>query len=102
MQTQWKTYVTGLEKSTCKAEVRRMLKNGPPINLRDIKALPCPDDGETQLLWYASDQQEHSAKLTDSLLGEERERFWRHNEDFYALHIVDESEKEEEAKAATA
>lgn len=70
IKTQWELYTGALAKTTCKAEQRRLLKAGPPINLKDAKALPCPDEGEVHSLWYASDSAEHSAKLAGSLEGE--------------------------------
>ena len=70
LKTQWETYTTALAKTTCKAEQRRLLKSGPPINIKDAKALPCPDEAETHSLWYMSDGQVHSAKLEGSLVGE--------------------------------
>ena len=69
-QQQWPTYVAALSSTTCKAEQRRLLKSGPPINLKDSKALPCPDDGEIFSLWFMSDGLERSAKLEGSLVGE--------------------------------
>ena len=33
LQTQWKKYTDGLAKATCKAEQRRLLDKGPPINI---------------------------------------------------------------------
>ena len=70
IDAQWDTYVNGLAKTTCKAEQRRLLQRGPPINVRDPKALACPEDGEVHLLWFMNDGLEHSAKLTGSLEGE--------------------------------
>jgi hypothetical protein len=72
IKTQWTTYKTSLEKTNCKAEQRRLLSRGPPINLSDAKALPCPDseNGEIHSLWFMSDGEEHSAKLEGSLTGE--------------------------------
>lgn len=70
LKAQWELYTSALAKTTCKAEQRRLLKAGPPVNLKDAKALPTPDDAEIHSLWYASDGQEHSAKLEGSLIGE--------------------------------
>lgn len=96
LKTQWGAYRTALEKTNCKvcfrkldfcefsvistafslsccghqAEQRRLLARGPPINISDAKALPCPDNGEVHSLWYMSDGQDHSAKLEGSLTGE--------------------------------
>jgi hypothetical protein len=69
---QWELYTGALAKTTCKAEQRRLLKAGPPINLKDVTALPCPDEAEVHLLWFMSDGQQHSAKLVGSLEGEVR------------------------------
>jgi hypothetical protein len=72
LKTQWDLYTSALAKTTCKAEQRRLLKAGPPVNLKDAKALPCPDEGEVHSLWFKSDSAEHSAKLEGSLTGEVR------------------------------
>jgi hypothetical protein len=93
VKTQWTNYTSALAKTTCKAEQRRLLNRGPPINLRDNEAMPCPDDGEVMMLWFMSDGHEHSAKLEGSLVGEEREKFWLEQKEFYA-----EDEPEEEQK----
>ena len=96
-QTQWKTYTDGLAKTTCKAEQGRMLKKGPPINLADKTALPCPDgtekgNAEVHSLWYSSDGEEHSAQLVGALTGEERQKYWDEQKAFY---IVDEPDEED-------
>ena len=69
LRSKWPMYVTSLKNVTCKAEQRRLLAKGPPINLADPE-LPCPDNGEVFLFWFMSDGQEHSAKLEGSLTGE--------------------------------
>ncbi|KAJ1427709.1 hypothetical protein B484DRAFT_397115 [Ochromonadaceae sp. CCMP2298] len=97
LKIQWELYTGALAKTTCKAEQRRLLKAGPPINLKDVKALPCPDEAEAHLLWFMGDGQEHSAKLTGSLEGEAREKFWNDQSQFYM-----EEEPEEETAAAAA
>jgi hypothetical protein len=94
--TQWEKYVKELAGTTCKAEQRRLLTRGPPINLRDPTAMPCGDPPpkaidekaktngdsdntnssssayycEVSELWFASDNLVHSAKLNGSLVGE--------------------------------
>ena len=70
LQSQWDIYTSALAKTTCKAEQRRLLKVGPPINIKDATALPCPDGGEVYSLWFKRDGEEHSAKLDGSLTGE--------------------------------
>lgn len=76
LRTQWSVYTTALAKVTCKAEQRRLLERGPPINLRDPTALPCPDDGEVYALWFMGGNEIRSAKLEGSLVGEERRKYW--------------------------
>lgn len=70
LNSQWEIYTTALAKTTCKAEQRRLLKAGPPINIKDATALACPDNGEVYSLWFMRDGEVHSAKLTGSLVGE--------------------------------
>ena len=93
LASQFDQYRKSLSTTTCKAEQRRLLEAGPPINLKDKTALPTPDDGEVYSLWYASDGCEHSAKLEGSLEGEERKKFWDEQKDFV---IKDEKDAEEE------
>ncbi len=97
LQSQWKTYTDGLAKTTCKAEQRRMLEKGPPINVSDKSALPCPDgtekgNAEVHSLWYMSDGQEHSAQLEGALTGEDRTRYWEEQKAFYIVDEVDDEE----------
>lgn len=72
LKTQWTSYKGSLEKTNCKAEQRRLLSRGPPVNLRDPEALPTPDDKEVHSLWYGSVGELRSAKLEGSLEGEVR------------------------------
>jgi hypothetical protein len=71
LRSQFSLWTESLAKSTCLAEQRRLLRRGPPVNLRDDKALPCPENGEVRKLWYMSTpNEEKSAKLEGSLVGE--------------------------------
>ena len=90
LNTQWEIYVNTLAKTTCKAEQRRMLTKGPPINIGDQKALPCPNDGEVYKLWYMVSSEEKSAKLKGSLVGEERQKYWDEQKLFYISDEPDE------------
>ena len=103
LASQWKTYTDGLAKTTCKAEQRRMLEKGPPINISDKSAMPCPDgtekgNAEVYSLWFMSDGQEHSAQLEGALTGEERTAFWESQKAFYIVDEADEDEGNEAAK----
>ena len=95
-ESQYHKYIEGLTKSTCKAEQRRLLDRGPPINVTDINALVCPNKGEVHSFWFSSDKSEHTAKLDGSLEGEEREKLWDEQKAFY---INDEDDDEEGAAA---
>jgi hypothetical protein len=46
LKTQWDQYCKRLATVNCKAEQRRMLERGPPVNISDKTALPCPDTEE--------------------------------------------------------
>ncbi len=63
-------WIDSLQKATCKAEQRRILTPGPPINSKDVKGMPCPNNGEVYKLWYSKDNVEKVAKLEGSLVGE--------------------------------
>jgi len=97
LKSQYAGYVNSLKTTKCKAEQRRLLQRGPPVNISDAKALPCADSesGEVHALWFMGTGKVHSAKLEGSLLGEERQRFWDEQKAFF---IVDEGEEDEEAK----
>lgn len=101
LSTQYEAYTNGLAKSTCKAEQRRMLARGPPINLSDKNALPLGDDdsnAEVYMLWYSSDKQTHSAKLVGSLEGEERRKYWEEQKLLY-IDEGDEGDEDKEEEA---
>lgn len=93
LQSQWAVYTTALAKTTCKAEQRRLLAKGPPINLKDNTALPCPDDSEVHALWFMENNEYRSAKLDGSLTGDARQKFW----DEQAAFQFDEPEEPEAA-----
>ena len=76
LKTQWPNYTKALAAVTCKAEQNRLLKRGPPINVSDKTAMPCPDDVEVHALWFMSGNEYRSAKLEGSLVGEERQAYW--------------------------
>jgi hypothetical protein len=96
LQTQFKNFQDAWQKTTCKAEQRRLVTRGPPVNLRDDKAMPCPGNVEIDRLWYMSDNQEKAAKLSNALEGEERQRYWNELKAFYA----EDEPEDENAKSA--
>jgi len=77
-----------VEQADCQT-LERLLKLGPPINLRDPETFPIPEkeknninNNEIHMLWYESDKKEHSAKLKDSLTGGAREVWWEQHKIF--------------------
>ena len=94
--SQFGKYKDSLANTKCKAEMRRLVEAGPPVNVKDPNAMPCENEhrGEAQLLWFMSDGEEHSAKLDGSLEGEAREAYWKEVREFYT---ADEPEEETEA-----
>lgn len=72
LSTQWNNYLERIKKADCAAEMRGLLKNGPPINLR------CSDfiqdiDPTSEFHELYIDGKIQSAKLNGSLIGEERD-----------------------------
>ena len=115
LKTQFHAYKDRLAKSDCKAEQRRMLKAGPPVNIsvrifvfiqcclttyaQDKHGFPCPEghSGEVHKLWYASSNEEASAKLDGSLEGEERMKWWKDQKAFLIEDEVDEDDDKDNA-----
>mmetsp|Transcript_35398 Transcript_35398/g.36065 ORF Transcript_35398/g.36065 Transcript_35398/m.36065 type:complete len:174 (+) Transcript_35398:180-701(+) len=93
LATQWNAFTTRLATTNCKAEARRMIERGPPINIRDPTALPCPEDGEVHSLWIMATGEVQSAKLEGSYVGEERQKYW---DEMRAFHIEDENDDDKE------
>jgi hypothetical protein len=94
LNTQFQQYLTRVKSTDCQAELKRLLKSGPPIYIHDKHGLPLDDNDDKNegeggssdthvcKLWFASDGKEHSAKLTNALEGEERERLWQELKEF--------------------
>lgn len=88
LKTQFSLWTESLAKSTCLAEQRRLLRRGPPVNVRDDKALPCPNNEEVHKLWYSSTGSEHSAKLEGSLEGAVSLFHSFHHMSLYLIHYL--------------
>lgn len=102
LKTQFGDFLERVKKTDCQAELRRLLRDGPPIWLSDPHALPLPgganegdddnnddnnDDAEQPTesqskdthvcaLWYAGDNVEVSAKLEGAVEGDDRVILW--------------------------
>ena len=97
LSSQFHSFVERVKTTDCQAELRRLLKEGPPIYVTDKHAMPIPD-GDTHIikLWYASDPSvERSAKLDGAVEGEERDKLWAELKQFI---IVEGKEPDDEDK----
>jgi len=73
--SQFTKYVNDLANTTCAKEQKRLIDQGPPINIHDPHGFPESVGEELYSLWYFVDKQVRSAKLTGSLEGEERAKY---------------------------
>jgi len=102
INAQWGRYLENIAKADCAAALRRVLSAPPQINIKD-QGFKCEGEGsngEVYALWYASDQAVHSAKLKDSLVGEERDKFWAEKQAFLTATELQEEITKQEAAAA--
>lgn len=92
LDTQFQQYIDRVKKTDCQAELRRLLKTGPPIYVSDKHAFPIAEESDTHVvkLWFALDGQERSAKLTGAVEGTERDELWKELNDF----IIEEGKEE--------
>ena len=94
LNKQFQQYITTVKESNCQAELRRLLKAGPPIYISDKHGFPLDDDSEDEQyvckLWYAMDGKEHSSKLIGAVEGEERMKLWESLKEF----LIEEGKEE--------
>eukprot|EP00053_Salpingoeca_punica_P009678 m.87055 g.87055 ORF g.87055 m.87055 type:complete len:112 (-) comp15120_c1_seq3:524-859(-) len=83
LDSQFQSYVDGVNKASCAAELRRYLQRGPPLYLSDPNGLPCDSNRHVARLWFSSSNTERDAKVKDALEGEARQKMW---DDMRALH----------------
>ena len=79
----------------------RLMEKGPPVWVSDPHGLPLEEgvDTHVDMLWFASDGAERSAKLKDALEGEERQTMWdEHQMLFKALQEGEAAEAAAEGK----
>uniref|UniRef100_A0A7S1XY23 Uncharacterized protein n=1 Tax=Phaeomonas parva TaxID=124430 RepID=A0A7S1XY23_9STRA len=93
---QFGQYMDRIKKSTCAAEMRRLLEAGPPEYVSDKHGLPMPEgDTHIETLWYASDGEERSARLEGAPTGAEREALWQSLREFQGEGDTDEDGEQE-------
>lgn len=77
--TSWKIYTDQVKQADCKKALTKLIDVGPPINLRDRVGFPNPLDKhkltEIDNLMFCKNNEIKSAKLKDSLIGTEREKY---------------------------
>mmetsp|Transcript_23304 Transcript_23304/g.71996 ORF Transcript_23304/g.71996 Transcript_23304/m.71996 type:complete len:163 (+) Transcript_23304:112-600(+) len=97
---QFKNYMERMQKTDCKAELKRLLDAGPPVWLTDKHALPL-QEGETHVshLWYMNGDREISAMLEGACDGEDRKKLW---DELKSVHAAAAAVDEEAAAAAPA
>lgn len=75
LNNDWLTFVDKINNTDCLAELRKMVKIGPPINIRDPVGLPCNNQsGEVYMFKYNNKLMD--AKLNGSLVNIERDIYW--------------------------
>ena len=83
LDNQFEEYINRVKKTDCQAELRRLLKNGPPIYIYDKHGLALEDDEEYVVkLWFSSDNKERSGKLKGAVEGVQRDVLWKELKQF--------------------
>jgi hypothetical protein len=73
--TQWEEYVKLINSANCESALKRLIEEGPPINIRDMMGLPCENETKEPLYLYY-DEGHRYAQLKGSLIGEARQKWW--------------------------
>jgi hypothetical protein len=97
MADQFHQFVERVKTTDCQAELRRLLAAGPPVYVSDPNGFPLVE-GDTHVvrLWYASDNQERSAKLAGAVEGEEREALWNELKGFLIVEGKEEGDDDDD------
>ena len=73
-------YIDSVKTATCPKQLRKLIDDGPPIYVSDQRIFPVsPDDHVHEFRRIHPDSTEEliSARLTGSVIGEEREQLWK-------------------------
>ena len=104
LRTQFHMYIERVKKTDCQAELRRLLDGGPPVYVSDPHGLPLSDEENNEKdthvvqLWFASDNQERSAKLDGAVEGDEREKLWQELKEFIVVEGKETGDDDENTK----
>lgn len=95
---QFHQYVERVKKTDCQAELKRLLKAGPPIYISDKHALKLDEEDEYVCrLWFARDGgKEVPAKLDGAVEGEERNALWEELKHFIVVEGKEEGDDADE------
>jgi hypothetical protein len=102
LDSQFEQYISRVKTTDCQAELRRLLKTGPPIYVSDKHAFPLDEENDTHVcrLWFASDGQERSAKLRGAVEGAERDALWKELNEFIIEVGKEEGDDDEAGEGA--
>ena len=94
---QYAQYMERIQKSDCKAEMKRLLDAGPPVWVGDEHAMPLPE-GDTHVvkLWFMNGDREVSAMLRGATDGAARQALW---DELRAVHAAAEAAEPAEGSA---
>ena len=56
IDNQWSIYTEQIKNETCMATLRRLIEEGPPINFRDKKAVPCNNPTKPERVFQGETQ----------------------------------------------
>jgi len=91
IKNKWQDYLDGITKADCSKALERLIIGGPPINLRDPVGFYDPDpdkheeiqngmfrnkDTSLEVFEFKYQNQIYPAKLDNSLIGDERIKWW--------------------------
>lgn len=97
LKTQFHSYIERVKKTDCQAELRRLLAAGPPVYISDKHALALEEgDSHVVNVWFASTNEEMSAKLDGAVEGKEREELWESLKSFIIVEGKEEGDEDEE------
>lgn len=102
LNSQFQQYIDRVKKTDCQAELRRLLAKGPPIYVSDEHGFPLEEGDEYVCkLWYASNDEEISSKLTGAKEGEERQTLWDELNQFIIVEGKEEEDEDDDADSET-
>eukprot|EP00042_Codosiga_hollandica_P020969 m.70479 g.70479 ORF g.70479 m.70479 type:complete len:149 (-) comp50141_c0_seq1:124-570(-) len=96
MDSKFESYVSAVAKSTCEAELRRLMLKGPPVWIDDPIGLPVGEGEHVHSLWFSEDNSIRSAKVKGALEGDARQKLWDEQKEFLTKRKEGEAATDEE------